>query len=110
MPFVQADFWQSFYHASLFGKEVLTLGGSRGGSLAYYVPSLSAMQLFLPAAAPGGYQPRLLYEVQGPKGATGPKELRLDDSPRVVRPLFEYFDNVRPAMLPDSHLHSYLQD
>ena len=34
---------------STYGKEVYTLGGSRGPSLAYFVPSLSAMQLFLPA-------------------------------------------------------------
>jgi len=32
----------------LYGTEVLTLGGSRGPSVSYYVPFLSAMQLLLP--------------------------------------------------------------
>lgn len=40
----------------MYGTEIVTLGGSRGPSVSYYVPYLSAMQLLLPlppaAAAP----------------------------------------------------------
>ena len=46
---VQADIWKWFLEPSLFGTDVLTLGGSRGPSVSYYVPYLSAMQLLLPA-------------------------------------------------------------
>jgi hypothetical protein len=46
---MQSDLWSFFEDASMYGREVYTLGGSRGPSLAYFVPSLSAMQLFLPA-------------------------------------------------------------
>ncbi len=45
---VQSDVWSFYDEASIYGKEVFTMGGGRGPSLAYYVPSLSAMQLFLP--------------------------------------------------------------
>lgn len=45
---MQADIWEWFLEPSLFGTEVLTLGGSRGPSVSYYVPYLSAMQLLLP--------------------------------------------------------------
>ena len=47
----------SMREASVFGKEVHTTGGSRGSSRAFFVPSLSAMQLFVPAdgsAQPSG--------------------------------------------------------
>ena len=43
--------WQWFLEPSLYGTEVLTLGGSRGPSVSYYVPYLSAMQLLLPVAS-----------------------------------------------------------
>jgi hypothetical protein len=45
---VQSDVWSFYDEASIYGKEVFTMGGGRGPSLAYYVPSLSAMQLFVP--------------------------------------------------------------
>lgn len=45
---MQGDVWQWFLEPSLYGTEVLTLGGSRGPSVSYYVPYLSAMQLLLP--------------------------------------------------------------
>ena len=32
----------------MYGTEIVTLGGSRGPSVSYYVPYLSAMQLLLP--------------------------------------------------------------
>lgn len=47
--FVQAQLWSFYDEASVFGKEVHTTGGSRGPSRAFFVPSLSAMQLFMPA-------------------------------------------------------------
>lgn len=40
--------WNFYDEASIYGKEFFTRGGGRGPSLAYFVPSLSAMQLFLP--------------------------------------------------------------
>lgn len=46
--YMQGDVWQWFLEPSLYGTEVLTLGGSRGPSVSYYVPYLSAMQLLLP--------------------------------------------------------------
>ena len=46
---VQAQLWSFYDEASVFGKEVHTTGGSRGPSRAFFVPSLSAMQLFMPA-------------------------------------------------------------
>ena len=45
---MQSDVWSFYDEASIYGKEVFAMGGGRGPSLAYYVPSLSAMQLFLP--------------------------------------------------------------
>lgn len=41
---------------SLYGTDVLTLGGSRGPSVSYYVPYLSAMQLLLPVLPPSKEQ------------------------------------------------------
>ena len=45
---LQGDLWQWYLEPSLYGTEVLTMGGSRGPSVSYYVPYLSAMQLLLP--------------------------------------------------------------
>lgn len=45
---VQADVWRHFEVPSLLGQEVVTLGGPRGPAAAYYLPYLSAVQLFLP--------------------------------------------------------------
>jgi hypothetical protein len=47
------DVWQMFKDASLWGAPVVTLGGARGCSTAYYVPYLSAMQLFTTVAPVG---------------------------------------------------------
>lgn len=51
----------------MFGREFYTLGGSRGPSLAYFVPSLSACQLLLPhrpeRAHPGQAPPQQLYRL-----------------------------------------------
>lgn len=50
--------WDLFLEPSLWGTPVTTMGGPRGTSTAYYVPFMSAMQLFTtvadvgPAAAP----------------------------------------------------------
>lgn len=48
---MQGDIWKWFLEPSLYGTEVLTLGGSRGPSVSYYVPYLSAVQLLLPVPA-----------------------------------------------------------
>ena len=50
---MQGDLWQWYLEPSLYGTEVLTLGGSRGPSVSYYVPYLSAMQLLLPLPSIG---------------------------------------------------------
>ena len=42
----QAHLWSFYGDASVFGKGIYTIGGSRGPSRAFFVPSLSAMQLF----------------------------------------------------------------
>ena len=46
---VQAQLWSFYDEASVFGREVQTTGGGRGPSRAFFVPSLSTMQLFMPA-------------------------------------------------------------
>jgi len=45
------DVWRFYMEPSLYGREVYTLGGARGPSLCYFVPYLSAMQLFTPASS-----------------------------------------------------------
>jgi hypothetical protein len=42
--------WRFYAESSLFGREVYAVGGQRGPSLCYFVPYLSAMQLFTPAS------------------------------------------------------------
>ena len=49
---MQGDVWNWFLEPSLYGTDILTLGGSRGPSVSYYVPYLSAMQLLLPVPEP----------------------------------------------------------
>lgn len=46
---LQGDLWQFYDVPSLFGQEVVTLGGPRGPAASYYLPYLSAVQLFVPA-------------------------------------------------------------
>ncbi|CAD7702911.1 unnamed protein product [Ostreobium quekettii] len=47
-----ADVWQFYYEPSMFGREVYILGGTRGPSMAYFLPYLSAVQIFLPSDGP----------------------------------------------------------
>ena len=54
---LQGDLWQWYLEPSLYGTEVLTMGGSRGPSVSYYVPYLSAMQLLLPLDNNAASQP-----------------------------------------------------
>lgn len=49
----------------MYGTETVTLGGSRGPSVSYYVPYLSAMQLLLPSA-PAAHMPHV--PLQQPAG------------------------------------------
>eukprot|EP01026_Neomeris_dumetosa_P039549 TRINITY_DN3249_c0_g1_i13.p1 TRINITY_DN3249_c0_g1~~TRINITY_DN3249_c0_g1_i13.p1 ORF type:complete len:744 (+),score=83.39 TRINITY_DN3249_c0_g1_i13:96-2327(+) len=44
-----ADLWKFYEQPSYYGREIFSLGGSRGPSQAYYVPFLSAIQLFVPS-------------------------------------------------------------
>lgn len=45
---MQADLWAQYDEASVYGREVLTLGGRRRPAHAYFVPLLSGMQLWVP--------------------------------------------------------------
>ncbi|GFH20126.1 uncharacterized protein HaLaN_17201, partial [Haematococcus lacustris] len=42
--------WRFYAEPSVYGREVYTLGGARGPSLCYFVPYLSAIQLFTAAS------------------------------------------------------------
>ncbi|GMH45315.1 hypothetical protein BSKO_13272 [Bryopsis sp. KO-2023] len=42
------DVWSFYYEPSMFGREVYIHGGMRGPSLAYFLPYLSAVQIFTP--------------------------------------------------------------
>ncbi len=44
----QGDVWEFYREPSMFGREVETLGGPRGPSTSYFVPYLSALQIFTP--------------------------------------------------------------
>jgi hypothetical protein len=69
----QSDVWACFEEASAFGREFYTLGGSRGPSLAYYVPSLSACQLLLPHWPERAHaQPGQLYRLSPAAAAQVP--------------------------------------
>ncbi|KAL4448173.1 hypothetical protein ABPG75_005392 [Micractinium tetrahymenae] len=46
-----ADLWRWYEGPSTVGCEVATIGGPRGPATAYYLPYLSAVQLFVPATA-----------------------------------------------------------
>ncbi|GAB4817490.1 hypothetical protein N2152v2_004536 [Parachlorella kessleri] len=48
-----ADVWRFYEVPSMFGQEVVTLGGPRGPAASYYLPYLSAVQLFCSGAEPG---------------------------------------------------------
>lgn len=43
-----SDLWRCFDHSSAFGLECPTLGGARGPSNCYFVPFLSAVQIYEP--------------------------------------------------------------
>ncbi|KAK9848493.1 hypothetical protein WJX84_003196 [Apatococcus fuscideae] len=90
-----ADVWEFFRQPSLYGQEVMTLGGKRGLSQAYYLPSMSAMQLFLPAGAHegiGAHRPP--YQLYSHEADWGPRW-----SPHM-RPLAELFEQELPFERP----------
>ena len=81
--------WDFFRQPSLYGREILTHGGRRGPARAYYLPSLSAMQLFLPAEAPDGasaHRPR--HQIYSHEADWGPCWTS------SFRPLAELFETV----------------
>ena len=93
-PSLQADVWEFFRKPSLYGQEILTQGGKRGPSRAFYLPSLSAMQLFLPAEAheaSGSDRPR--HQIYSHEADWGPGW-----SPHM-RPLAELFEQVSPCVI-----------
>eukprot|EP00798_Chlamydomonas_sp_ICE-L_P015679 gene15679-21784_t len=81
------DVWRFYLEPSIYGREVYTLGGSRGPSLCYFVPYLSAIQLFTPTTprdVPTGEESRKLY-VSDTEGW-----------PRHMRLKFEFFEQEMP--------------
>lgn len=71
---MQGHLWQWYLEPSLYGTEIVTLGGSRGPSVSYYVPYLSAMQLLvpLPSAANAPHVP--LPKPAGTSSASQPAD------------------------------------
>lgn len=43
---LQGDIWASYHESCLWGRQIVTMGGSRGLSRVCYVPLLSGLQLF----------------------------------------------------------------
>ncbi len=77
------DVWRFYQEPSLYGREVYTLGGTRGPSWSYFVPYLSAMQLFVPSSPKDPGTNRLyISDMEG-----WPKHMHL---------LFEYFERELP--------------
>jgi hypothetical protein len=115
-PRAQSHEWAHYEAASCYGREVATQGGPRGPSRAYFVPSLSAVQLLLPApaggpagdapgAAPGaGAAPRRVYNVAArPPGAAARAAWRPDCAGGAggqAVPLLEHFEAERPFERP----------
>lgn len=83
---LQADVWRFYTGPSLFGQEVVTLGGPRGPAASYYLPYLSAVQLFAPAPAREeggvghsgeGKHPPALGDAQSPRSPLSPPAQQL---------------------------------
>ena len=71
-----ADVWRFYAEPSMVGREVATLGGARGPSAAYFVPYLSAMQLF--TFSDDSHDPDLpLFMCSSGGGAGWPRLMRL---------------------------------
>ncbi|KAK9831111.1 hypothetical protein WJX74_003657 [Apatococcus lobatus] len=90
-----ADVWRFFQQPSLYGQEIITQGGKRGPARAYYLPSLSAMQLFLPTEAHDGtsaHRPR--HQIYSHEAEWGP------GWSSCFRPLAELFEMELPFQRP----------
>ena len=81
----QGDLWQWYLEPSLYGTEIVTLGGSRGPSVSYYVPYLSAMQLLLPLPpeAPASHTPQQQLSVPSSTIAPPPMPASLSQQPQL---------------------------
>ncbi len=109
-PRAQSHVWAHYEAASCYGREVATQGGPRGPSRAYFVPSLSAVQLLLPAPAGGpagdapGAAPRRVYNVAArPPVAAARVAWRPDvagGGGGQAVPLLEHFEAERPFERP----------
>ncbi|GAX76531.1 hypothetical protein CEUSTIGMA_g3977.t1 [Chlamydomonas eustigma] len=76
--------WRFYAESSLFGREVYAVGGQRGPSLCYFVPYLSAMQLFTPAS---------------PKDRPGSSSMYVCETegwPKHMHLRFEHFEHEMP--------------
>ena len=97
-PRLQADVWAFFERPSLFGQEVVTLGGPRGPAASYYLPYLSAVQLFAPAEGGGGEEggaPQAARAGAAAEGSDGELLFSfpggLEEWPAEMRPQFQWF-------------------
>jgi Protein of unknown function (DUF789) len=92
---LQADIWNWYEEASLYGREIFTLGGTRGASLSYYVPFLSGMQLFVPETAPAAERrPGRLYRSDADLAPGWPPLMRL---------LVQFSERENPYSRPPLH-------
>ncbi|KAG1679484.1 hypothetical protein FOA52_011083 [Chlamydomonas sp. UWO 241] len=99
--------WRFFEDHSVYGREVYTLGGARGPSMCYFVPYLSAIQLFEPADPPAGSADGGLSDDDDVEGARwqaggqghGQGRMYTCDTmgwPRHMRLRFEHFETAMP--------------
>ncbi|GLI71568.1 hypothetical protein VaNZ11_016824 [Volvox africanus] len=79
------DLWNFYFEPSLYGREVFTLGGHRGASNSYFVPYLSAIQIFTRALPTDVGGTNRLYVSEDNQG--WPKHMHLK---------FEYFEQELP--------------
>ncbi|GFR49227.1 hypothetical protein Agub_g11226 [Astrephomene gubernaculifera] len=79
------DLWNFYFEPSLYGREVFTLGGHRGASNSYFVPYLSAIQIFTRALPTDVGGTNRLYVSEDNQG--WPKHMHLK---------FEYFEHELP--------------
>eukprot|EP01025_Chloroclados_australasicus_P000110 TRINITY_DN10051_c0_g1_i8.p2 TRINITY_DN10051_c0_g1~~TRINITY_DN10051_c0_g1_i8.p2 ORF type:complete len:146 (-),score=8.19 TRINITY_DN10051_c0_g1_i8:100-537(-) len=66
------DLWKFYEAPSYYGQEIFTLGGSRGPSEAYYLPYLSAIQLFIPASDTDQNSRKRVYTCEEPPEGFSP--------------------------------------
>lgn len=109
---MQADLWRWYEGPSTLGCEIPTIGGPRGPATAYYLPYLSAIQLFVPATAADEAAAAAAVPQPGSDAQPPPQLLSypdgLDSWPERMRPAVQWGEaaNMRDRV----PLHSRLLD